>query len=100
MALMPAQVQAAQAVQHAAAHDPRQHVRVVAGPGTGKSSAIEERVCWLLSQGIQPGAICAVSFTRASALDLRQRVHALIEQIDDAIDGGLAADPAEIGYHG
>jgi superfamily I DNA/RNA helicase len=76
MALMPAQVQAAQAVQHAAAHDPRQHVRVVAGPGTGKSSAIEERVCWLLSQGIQPGAICAVSFTRASALDLRQRVHA------------------------
>ncbi|GIL06877.1 MAG: DNA helicase [Betaproteobacteria bacterium] len=76
MALTPAQVRAAQAVQHAAAHDPRQHVRVVAGPGTGKSSAIEERVRWLLSQGVQPAAIYAVSFTRASALDLRQRVHA------------------------
>ena len=30
--------------QHAAAHDPGQQVRVVAGPGTGKSSAIEERI--------------------------------------------------------
>ena len=43
MSLTPAQVHAALAVQHAAAHDPGRHVRVVAGPGTGKSSAIEER---------------------------------------------------------
>jgi len=76
MALTPAQVQTAQAMQHAAAHDPSQHVRVVAGPGTGKSSAIEERIRWLLSQGVQPTGIHVVSFTRASALDLRQRVHA------------------------
>ena len=75
MPLTPAQIQAAQAVQHTAAHDQSQQVRLVAGPGTGKSSAIEERVRWLLCQGVSPRGIYAVSFTRASALDLRQRVH-------------------------
>ncbi len=80
MALTPAHIQAAQAVQHAAAHDAGQHVLVVAGPGTDKSSAIEEKVRWLLSQGVQPAGIYAVSFTRASALDLRQRIHAYCAQ--------------------
>ena len=80
MPLTLAQIQKAQAVQNAAARDPSQHVRVVAGPGTGKSSAIEERVRWLLAQGVQPAAIYAASFTRASALDLRQRVHAYCVQ--------------------
>src|SRR2546423_14238057 len=80
MPLTQAQIQAAQAVQHAAARDPAEEVRVVAGPGTGKSSAIEERVRWLLSQGVLPAAIYAVSFTRASALDLRQRIHAYCTQ--------------------
>jgi len=69
-----AQIQAAQAIQHAAARDMSPQVRVVAGPGTGKSSAIEERVRWLLAQGIAPQVIRAISFTRASSLDLRQRV--------------------------
>lgn len=75
MPLTQAQIQAARAAQHAAAHDPRQQVRVVAGPGTGKSATIEERISWLLMQGVQPTAIYAVSYTRASALDLRERVH-------------------------
>lgn len=75
MPLTQTQIQAAQAVQHAAAHAQTQHVRLVAGPGTGKSSAIEERVRWLLAQGVDPAGIYVVSFTRASALDLRQRVY-------------------------
>jgi len=80
MPLTQAQIQAAQAAQHAAARDPGQQVRVVAGPGTGKSSAIEERIRWLLARGVQPAAIYAVSFTRASALDLRKRVHSYCVQ--------------------
>jgi DNA helicase II / ATP-dependent DNA helicase PcrA len=76
MPLTQTQIQAAQNWQHAIAHDPARQVHVVAGPGTGKSSTIEERVCWLVGQGVQPVAISAVSFTRASALDLRQRIHA------------------------
>ena len=75
MPIAPHQLQAATASQHAAAHDPAQHVRLVAGPGTGKSSAIEERVCWLMKNGARPASIYAMSFTRASALDLRERIH-------------------------
>ena len=80
MSITQAQIQVAQAVQHAAAHDAAPQVRVVSGPGTGKSFTIEERVCWLLSNGIAPGEICAVSFTRASSLDLRCRVQSYCRQ--------------------
>lgn len=73
------------AIQHAAAHDERDRVRLVAGPGTGKSSTIEERVAWLLRNGTDPETIWAVSFTRASARDLRERVHAYAA--DQRLDG-------------
>jgi DNA helicase-2/ATP-dependent DNA helicase PcrA len=71
-----ADFQAAQAVQHAAAHAPEAQVRLVAGPGTGKSSTIEERVSWLLGQGIPGHQIAVLSFTNASVTDLRLRLHA------------------------
>ena len=70
---------AAQA-QQAAAHDAREQVRTIAGPGTGKSFTIEERVCWLLDGGASPRSIAAVSFTRASARDLERRVRAACER--------------------
>ena len=74
MAITPQQVQAAEALQNAAARDIAPQVRLIAGPGTGKSSAIQERVRWLLTSGVQPGGIFVVSFTRASARDLRTRI--------------------------
>jgi superfamily I DNA/RNA helicase len=67
--------QAAQAVQHNAAHAPEQQVRLIAGPGTGKSSTIEERVSWLLEQNVDPTHIAVISFTNASVVDLRLRLH-------------------------
>ncbi len=76
MPLTQAQIQAAEAVQNQAARDQGPQVRVIAGPGTGKSRTVEERVRWLLAQGAQPTAIYAVSFTNAAALDLRQRIYA------------------------
>jgi len=76
MPITPQQIQAAETTQRAAAHDGSQQIRLVAGPGTGKSFSIEERVCWLLGQGIQPRAITVVSFTRASSIELRGRIHA------------------------
>src|SRR5580765_6496846 len=65
----------AEAIQDAAAQDKAAQIRLVAGPGTGKSFAIEKRVCWLLSKGIVAKKICVVSFTRAASLDLRNRIH-------------------------
>ena len=69
------QLVAAQAAQQHAARDGSQQVRLVAGPGTGKSFSIEERVCWLLGQQVAANAIIVISFTRASANDLRLRIH-------------------------
>lgn len=75
MPLTQAQITAAKVIQDAGAHDQSQQVRLVAGPGTGKSTCIGERVRWLVGQGVQAPTIYCVSFTRASALDLRQRVY-------------------------
>src|SRR3546814_20461750 len=47
-----------------------QRVRVVAGPGTGKSFAMKRRVARLLEDGVAPGAILTVTFTRVAAEDL------------------------------
>lgn len=75
MPLTPSDVAAAQAVQDDAAHDGAPQVRVIAGPGTGKSQTIQERVLWLLAHSVQPNEIVVVSFTRASARDLELRIH-------------------------
>jgi DNA helicase-2/ATP-dependent DNA helicase PcrA len=74
MAITQQQMQAARALQHGAAHDPSAQVRLVAGPGSGKSFSVEERVLWLLQNGTNANRICAVSFTRASTRELRDRI--------------------------
>ncbi len=79
MPLRPEQIEQAAEVQRNAAHDDSDHVRVVAGPGTGKSATIEARICWLLEHGVAPDSIIAVSFTRAAAEDLRKRISAACE---------------------
>jgi DNA helicase-2/ATP-dependent DNA helicase PcrA len=70
MAITQVQYQTAQASQHAAAQDTTSQVRLVAGPGTGKSFSIGERVHWLLTNGVLASEIFAVSFTNASAEEL------------------------------
>ncbi len=85
MPITPQQVQAASAVQQRAARDTSPQVRIVAGPGTGKSYAIQDRVLWLISRGVAPREIFVVSFTRASARDLRTRIH------DHCVNRGVPA---------
>lgn len=61
MAFDPDELAEGQRIQAAAASDTSPQVRLVAGPGTGKSKTIEERVCWLLGEGIDQDRIAAVS---------------------------------------
>ena len=49
-------------------------IRSVAGPGSGKSFAIKRRIIRLLESGINPEKIIAITFTRASAADLRKEI--------------------------
>src|SRR5712664_612946 len=74
MPITNAQIQSAKTTQDAAAHNGSPQVRLVAGPGTGKSFSIEERVCWLLRGGVQPDRMAVVSFTRAASRELRDRI--------------------------
>lgn len=80
MALTPQQTAAAEALQRAAAQDASVQVRLVAGPGTGKSRSIEERIRWLLESGTHPQSIYVVSFTRAASRDLQQRIESYCVQ--------------------
>jgi DNA helicase II / ATP-dependent DNA helicase PcrA len=65
---------AAQLTQHATAHSTTPQTRLIAGPGTGKSATIVHRLCWLLDHGVESSRIYVVSFTRASANDLKERI--------------------------
>ena len=60
--------------QKVAAQDAASHVRLIAGPGSGKSRTIMLRLEHLISLGTPPDSIYVISFTRASAFDLRARV--------------------------
>jgi superfamily I DNA/RNA helicase len=74
MPFTPQQIQAAEAQQDAAATDLTPQVRLIAGPGTGKSRCIEKRVDRLLSQQVAPVSLFVISFTRASTNDLKKRI--------------------------
>jgi DNA helicase II / ATP-dependent DNA helicase PcrA len=52
-------------------------LRVMAGPGTGKSFAMKRRVARLLENGQRPAGILAVTFTRNAAASLVDDLHAL-----------------------
>lgn len=49
-------------------------IRVVAGPGTGKSFALKRRVARLLEEGLQPGRLLPVTFTNVAAEDLQREL--------------------------
>jgi len=51
------------------------HARILAGPGTGKTLTLTRHICFLVQErNVEPDTIMAVTFTRAAARELRQRV--------------------------
>ena len=57
---------------------------VVAGPGSGKTRVLTRRIARLVTSGVDPGQIMAITFTRRAAGQMRQRLSALL-------GGGLGA---------
>lgn len=61
-------------VAYAIAADRSRFIRVLAGPGTGKSFALKRRVARLLEEGVIPQRVLPVTFTRVAAEDLHREL--------------------------
>jgi superfamily I DNA/RNA helicase len=74
MGLTEEQKAKAEAQQWVVARDTASQVRLVAGPGTGKTYAIQKKVLEVLKNGATPENVYVISFTRATCAELRSRI--------------------------
>jgi superfamily I DNA/RNA helicase len=75
--------------QRAAATTPPGPVLCVAPAGSGKTTTLVARIAWLIDGGAAPSSICAITFNRRAADELRERVEAALAPLGDGLAAGL-----------
>ena len=53
----------------------------MAGAGTGKTATLVHRVAWLIAQGVDPGRILLLTFTRRAAAEMLRRAESLLRRL-------------------
>ena len=69
------------------ASDPSLSVWVAANAGTGKTKVLTDRVLRLLLQGASPSRILCITYTKAAAVEMQNRIHESLKKwvaMDDA----------------
>lgn len=64
--------------QKEAVFSDKNRILVLAGAGTGKTKTMVSRVARLIEDGTDPGSILLLTFTRAAAMEAKERVIALV----------------------
>ena len=79
-----------------AAADPTASVWVAASAGTGKTKVLTDRVLNLLLAGTLPHKLLCLTFTKAAAAEMSNRINAQLARWTIASDAGLARILAEL----
>jgi len=74
------------------ASDPSKHVWLSASAGTGKTFVLSSRVLRLLLGGAKPDAILCLTFTKAGAAEMAERVHKQLTKWVRRRDADIRAD--------
>ena len=83
-----------------AASDPHAHVWLSASAGTGKTQVLAARVFRLLLRGVDPGAILCLTFTKAGAAEMAQRINDRLAAWVRMPDADLFRDLQALGEKG
>src|SRR6185369_283834 len=77
--------------QRAAATAPPGPILCVAPAGSGKTTTLVARICWLLATGIaRPAQIAAITFNKRAAVELGERLALALEPLALAGDADAA----------
>ena len=79
------------------ASNPRDHAALSASAGTGKTHVLTARVLRLLLSGVDPSSILCLTFTKAGAAEMADRIHARLAYWVRLKDGDLGAELRALG---
>ncbi|MFA6829577.1 MAG: UvrD-helicase domain-containing protein [Bacilli bacterium] len=68
--------------QYLAASSDSQYLRIIAGAGTGKTRTLSYKLAYLISQGISPRRIVAITFTNKASKEMNSRVDEILSEED------------------